>query len=506
MTAADFKPVADQTAALLLAAKGNVLDLRVAVSGAQAVVFYIEGGALPAALYLGAGISAGDIWDYRLDLGSAGIPNGNYFIWAQVSKGGQVFRTKKQPVVVNVLVPVDAAKISDLNKDISQLKTEIVVNEKEVGQIVSAGEGDIAAKIGDESMAKTIRAIAKIMQEIQGLGDDLAETSRKFAEVNQKIKQIKLEIDSLVDDTLDLIKNDKSRALDELNRQAAVFEKEIARINAAIKNKNGQKDALIAQILAAARKNGNEAEVSRWLADFENSIKQKEKQIADNKKALAKDSDGDGLSDEREAALGTDPFNPDSDGDSILDGDEVSAGFNPLKPDIFSNIKYSNPRLVDPYKTDIYRFDEKDAVRAVKLANGKTGIQFKGWGLPNSYVTLFVYSAPVIVVVKTDGAGRWTYTLNQPIDDGQHTAYAALTDGLGQIKARSEVLVFIKKGDFVARVTSNQEASMEAAAQKMKSDFGLFLFFGIAAAVVAAMAIIGYVAGRQGGNEADQGL
>ena len=261
MTAADFKPVADQTAALLLAAKGNVLDLRVAVSGAQAVVFYIEGGALPAALYLGAGISAGDIWDYRLDLGSAGIPNGNYFIWAQVSKGGQVFRTKKQPVVVNVLVPVDAAKISDLNKDISQLKTEIVVNEKEVGQIVSAGEGDIAAKIGDESMAKTIRAIAKIMQEIQGLGDDLAETSRKFAEVNQKIKQIKLEIDSLVDDTLDLIKNDKSRALDELNRQAAVFEKEIARINAAIKNKNGQKDALIAQILAAARKNGNEAEV-----------------------------------------------------------------------------------------------------------------------------------------------------------------------------------------------------------------------------------------------------
>jgi len=74
--------------------------------------------------------------------------------------------------------------------------------------------------------------------------------------------------------------------LDELNRQAAVFEKEIARINAAIKNKNGQKDALIAQILAAARKNGNEAEVSRWLADFENSIKQKEKQIASDMESL----------------------------------------------------------------------------------------------------------------------------------------------------------------------------------------------------------------------------
>jgi hypothetical protein len=40
----------------------------------------------------------------------------------------------------------------------------------------------------------------------------------------------------------------------------------------------------------------------------------------------ATDSDGDGLSDQRESALGQDPFNPDTDGDGILDGDEVSGG------------------------------------------------------------------------------------------------------------------------------------------------------------------------------------
>jgi Bacterial TSP3 repeat len=38
----------------------------------------------------------------------------------------------------------------------------------------------------------------------------------------------------------------------------------------------------------------------------------------------ATDSDGDGLSDRRESALGQDPFNPDTDGDGILDGDDVS--------------------------------------------------------------------------------------------------------------------------------------------------------------------------------------
>ena len=65
-----------------------------------------------------------------------------------------------------------------------------------------------------------------------------------------------------------------------------------------------------------------------------------------------KDSDKDGLSDEREKELGTDPnspdtdkdglsdyleikvyetnpLNPDTDGDSYLDGEEVKAGYNP---------------------------------------------------------------------------------------------------------------------------------------------------------------------------------
>ncbi|MGH2533205.1 MAG: hypothetical protein ACRDJW_12975 [Thermomicrobiales bacterium] len=47
------------------------------------------------------------------------------------------------------------------------------------------------------------------------------------------------------------------------------------------------------------------------------------------------DSDGDGLSDEDEVALGTDPLNPDSDGDCHSDGAEVTAGTNPLDANSF---------------------------------------------------------------------------------------------------------------------------------------------------------------------------
>ena len=45
------------------------------------------------------------------------------------------------------------------------------------------------------------------------------------------------------------------------------------------------------------------------------------------------DSDGDGLTDDEEADLGTDPNNPDSDGDGISDGDEVDQGTDPNDPD-----------------------------------------------------------------------------------------------------------------------------------------------------------------------------
>jgi len=42
------------------------------------------------------------------------------------------------------------------------------------------------------------------------------------------------------------------------------------------------------------------------------------------------DSDGDGLTDEEEIALGTDPFKADTDGDGHGDGEEVNAGTDPL--------------------------------------------------------------------------------------------------------------------------------------------------------------------------------
>ena len=45
------------------------------------------------------------------------------------------------------------------------------------------------------------------------------------------------------------------------------------------------------------------------------------------------DTDGDGLSNDREVALGTNPSSPDSDGDELLDGDEINRSTDPLNTD-----------------------------------------------------------------------------------------------------------------------------------------------------------------------------
>jgi len=51
-----------------------------------------------------------------------------------------------------------------------------------------------------------------------------------------------------------------------------------------------------------------------------------------NSPTCSTDSDGDGLTDNEENLHGTDPTNPDTDGDGISDGEEVLNGTNPLDP------------------------------------------------------------------------------------------------------------------------------------------------------------------------------
>lgn len=59
------------------------------------------------------------------------------------------------------------------------------------------------------------------------------------------------------------------------------------------------------------------------------------------------DQDQDGLSDQEELALGTDPTNPDTDGDGYSDGVEISSGYDPLVPAPGDRIGDDDPGVND---------------------------------------------------------------------------------------------------------------------------------------------------------------
>ncbi len=99
--------------------------------------------------------------------------------------------------------------------------------------------------------------------------------------------------------------------------------------------------------------------------------------------------------------------------------------------------------------------DEKNfAVEAVAVAEIVTNtdgtktaskISFKGKALPNSFATLYIFSMPIVVTVKTDNDGNWSYILDKELENGDHKVFVAITDVKGSVVARSNPVPFVKE-------------------------------------------------------------
>lgn len=106
------------------------------------------------------------------------------------------------------------------------------------------------------------------------------------------------------------------------------------------------------------------------------------------------DLDGDGLTENEELALGTDPANPDTDGDGASDGDEVSAGTDPLDP-------FDYPAPSDPSLLVHYDFSSDGA-----------GTIFDSSGSGNDGTCTVGTTCPVFVAGDGQPAGAFDFTGN----------------------------------------------------------------------------------------------
>lgn len=228
--------------------------------------------------------------------------------------------------------------------------------------------------------------------------------------------------------------------------------------------------------LSDKKKNNQEREKEK------NEIRQKiREKIADPGKTIAGilskkiDKDLDGISDENEKTIGTDSNSADSDKDGYLDGDEVKNGYDPLKSarSDSDKIVFESPKVEGEVKPDLVKVESakskskksKKVESDKPLPEGEKGIEITGKGLPNSFVTLYIYSdTPTIVTVMTDENGNWSYSMDKDIEDGRHEVYVAVTDNDGHITAKSEPFFFVKTAEAVTEIATGNSSGKDAAA------------------------------------------
>ncbi len=166
---------------------------------------------------------------------------------------------------------------------------------------------------------------------------------------------------------------------------------------------------------------------------------------------LSIDSDSDGLSDDIEKRLGTSIDKADSDNDGFNDGDEVKTGHNPLgagmlagklqpaEQALLNKATFEQPKsfgVADPTSLKIEKVE-------INNAASSSNVRLAGKALPDQVFSLFIYSSlPIIVTVKTDQNGNWSYDLDKSLTDGKHEAYVVLNDESGKIETKSAPFSF----------------------------------------------------------------
>ncbi|MBI2984227.1 MAG: hypothetical protein HYY50_01215 [Candidatus Kerfeldbacteria bacterium] len=122
-----------------------------------------------------------------------------------------------------------------------------------------------------------------------------------------------------------------------------------------------------------------------------------------------------------------------------------------------------------------------------RAAEEKPVLKLTGVGPPNSIVTIFIYSNPIVVTTRTDASGNWSYSLDRNLVDGQHEVYVTITDQTGKIVEKSNPLSF-----FVAeaRAVSEEEFVRREVPSTRPSDTYLFLYIAGASLMVTLTILV----------------
>jgi len=540
------------------------IEIIMEIEGANMVEFYLRRPESLTPMYLGrAEQKSEERWEYLWN--TAQTPNGSYKLFAKILSDYGEYESQEIKIVVEneisspeeketIRKELEATKeqmkqIEQEVKESTELFGEEVVTEiektiKETQEVLPQVEvvepvlEKEKQEVEKEVKEKALKMVETIEKEKQ-LENTLQKKSQTKEEIEQKIQQVQEELEK-INRAKTLIEEDKKPLLEEVEKEKKEVleshlekkeevETEITRLHKELTNTRKERENVEKEIIEVATepvdtiknfisnpeilkevKKEIQEKIQDKLQELKKETSEKTKEKVIFAETLYKDSDYDGLSDYQEIELNTDPFLPDTDGDGFLDGVEVASGYNPLNPSPAKKIAYQDPRKVKPQMTDILKVERVELVSVPQEEN--TLIKLEGTGLPNTFVTIYIYSEPIVIVTKTDENGNWVYVLDKPLSPGEHKVYVALTNNQGKIIARSESFSFAKTSGGVLQIIpevwaggSDKTASeISAPYDVLKRSFIVLTMGIITLAVGIALLLIGLLTRRKNFQDQDQ--
>lgn len=469
--------------------KGDVV-IEVHAERTTAVELFIKRADSLTSVYLGKCYYSG-MMAWRYNWNTIHFPNGAYKLYAEVTSDfGKYFGGE-----INIEVANNTQENTTQREEITTKVEVITQTIKEDEKIIENQIVEIIAEIatGTASTIKEIsgqvETVVDMVQEEQALKEIIKQTENSQTHLEEIIRATEKEVSIFIPEVIDFLKTEKQTILEDYQGEKEILSNSIELFHEELRQTGVEKEALKQKIIeTVSGKEETAQKIRKGLQKLEESVSGAERDRLEKMQELLKDSDSDNVSDVEEVRLGTNPLDPDTDDDGFLDGTEMSLGFNPLNPSPADKISYEDPRKIKPEKTEIYKVER---VEAVKSLGGEGALKIQGKGLPNSFITLYVFSLPTVVMVKTDNEGNWEYVLDKDLADGQHTVYAAVTDNNGSVEARSETFVFMKTGDKVFRIFDSPQTDTISPADILQKKFAAIMSMVIFLSIGLALFLIG---------------
>jgi len=212
----------------------------------------------------------------------------------------------------------------------------------------------------------------------------------------------------LLSDLKDPISNENNQKLVDSVGSVAVVNPQEKTIKVVDKS-SGQSSDVKAENIPLSSANSN---VSVKLVATSNSNEQKYLSPV----AISFDSNGNGISDDMEARLGSK-----IDTSKLTGVDKAIADGKSLEQP-----KFKKEALISGVLT-VEKVNNGDN-------NSSNNIRFQGKATPNQLLTLFIYSTmPIVITVKADANGNWVYDLDKSLINGKHEAYVVINNSEGRI-------------------------------------------------------------------------